>query len=190
MVRLEATSMEYRMHLEPYGKLQLVGYISYPSNDREWTFILANQSFMHFAKEPKLSWLEPDQHHVALLEVQRSPSPISPLLHLLSSLLKVCPCNLCIAMPLLGQMICRWAISCIPHNHCMRSGGLLTSDDFEGALARCRAPLQVVRELGYIEQLHPILLVGTHKVPQVLLKKSIYSFSLAISLGVKASEKV
>ena len=67
---------------------------------------------------------------------------------------------------------------------------LLTYNDLEGALTGRRAPLQVVEELGYVQQLHPISLVGTHVVPKILLKERVYSFSLAIRLRVEACREV
>ena len=69
MVWLEVASVEHWMYLEPCRKLHLIGYISYPFKDGEQTLILANQSFMYFAKESELGWLELDQHHVAFHEV-------------------------------------------------------------------------------------------------------------------------
>ena len=52
-------------------------------------------------------------------------------------------------------------------------------------LAHGLASLQVARELGNIEQLGPILLVGTHIVPQIKFQQNVDPLSLSITLGME-----
>lgn len=84
--------------------MHIIGYTSYSFENGN--FILESKFFEHIAKESELGSLELEQHHITLLEVQRSPSLLNPLIYLTIAFSRyVCLCNLGVAVSFLGKTI-------------------------------------------------------------------------------------
>ena len=93
-------------------------------------------------------------------------------------------------MPLLGKLVGCWIGPLICGNNRVGCERLLPRDNLKWALIRGFTSLQVVGELGHVQQLRPVSLRRTHIEPQVDLQKFIHSFGFPVRLWMNTRRKI